>query len=223
MIPEWNLYDMDEQNNPEHDLFESVNMEINDISGFPVDYFIRKLDDEENIDNIYGENAEVRFSDAHRTKISYEPSEESSTLTALGFMPDDNIQFAFIPKGTFLRDIAEDVGDINLKPKIGDIILTLWNNRRYEVTNISADQSIFQGKKMIWELILTPYRFSKESDSADSLLYDSLSSDDFPDINSQDFETKSLTAYDESSIIDEKSDEIYNYEENNKNTDKYGY
>ena len=50
-----------------------------------------------------------------------------------------------------------------ISPMAGDVIKTLWNNRNYEVVDIGAEQAIFQGKKLVWEFILRPYRFSEQS------------------------------------------------------------
>ena len=53
---------------------------------------------------------------------------------------------------------SEDIG-----PMAGDVIKTLWNNRNYEIVDIGAEQSIFMGRKLVWEFILRPYRFSEQS------------------------------------------------------------
>lgn len=48
-------------------------------------------------------------------------------------------------------------------PMAGDVIKTLWNNRNYEVVDIGAEESVFQGRKLVWEFILRPFRFSEQS------------------------------------------------------------
>ena len=50
-----------------------------------------------------------------------------------------------------------------IQPMAGDVIKTLWNNRNYEIVDIGAEQSIFMARKLIWEFILRPYRFSEQS------------------------------------------------------------
>lgn len=59
---------------------------------------------------------------------------------------------------------TEDIG-----PMPGDVIKTLWNDRNYELVDIGAEQSIFMGKKLVWEFILRPYRFSEQSLAAESI------------------------------------------------------
>ncbi len=54
-------------------------------------------------------------------------------------------------------------------PMAGDVIKTIWNNRNYEVVDIGAEQAIFMGKKLVWEFILRPYRFSEQSLSAEEI------------------------------------------------------
>jgi hypothetical protein len=50
-----------------------------------------------------------------------------------------------------------------IQPMAGDVIKTLWNNRNYEIVDIGAEQAIFMGRKLVWEFILRPYRFSEQS------------------------------------------------------------
>jgi len=57
----------------------------------------------------------------------------------------------------------------DIGPMAGDVIKTLWNNRNYEIVDIGSEQSIFQGKKLVWEFILRPYRFSEQSDKAEEI------------------------------------------------------
>jgi len=48
-------------------------------------------------------------------------------------------------------------------PSPGDVIKTLWNNRNYEIVDVGAEQNVFMAKKLVWEFILRPYRFSEQS------------------------------------------------------------
>lgn len=61
---------------------------------------------------------------------------------------------------------TEDIG-----PMPGDVIKTLWNNRNYELADVGAEQSVFMGKKLVWEFILRPYRFSEQSLKAEEIHY----------------------------------------------------
>jgi hypothetical protein len=65
-------------------------------------------------------------------------------------------------------DIAS-VKTVDIGPMPGDVIKTLWNNRNYEVVDIGAEQSIFMGRKLIWEFILRPFRFSEQSLKAEEI------------------------------------------------------
>jgi hypothetical protein len=200
--PEWELIDL--VDNPEHDLYDSHICELTDIAGFPIKYFVRTSTNTE--DTLYGEDQNESFSEGYETKIIYSPEEETSIIDVFGFTPEDIIQYCFIPKNNFIRDIS-DLYLTDYMPMIGDVIITLWNNRRYEITNISDTQNIFQGKKYVWEFVLKPHKYSEESDSEEEIVnFDP--EDDFPDINDPGFETKELSGFGDNDIIDEEAENI---------------
>jgi len=158
--PKFNLYQI--SNNIEADLFESYIVEFTDIAGIEFDYRIR----DENItdvDSLYGEPLyqNTLYSAPHRSKFIYEPTEEPTLTTPFGINSTEMIQFALIPKFTFTRDVSGG----GYHPKPGDVVTTTWNNRSYEVVDVGEEEKIFQLQKMIWELILKPYRFSEQSQS----------------------------------------------------------
>jgi len=57
----------------------------------------------------------------------------------------------------------------DITPMAGDVIKTLWNNRNYEIADVGAEQSIFMAKKLVWEFILRPYRYSEQSLMAEQI------------------------------------------------------
>ena len=213
--PLWRLLDLTE-NNPEHALFDSVNVEYADIAGFPIKYYIKE---ENNTDKIYGEDATTKYSEGYESVIVYNPEEQPYVIDIFGYKPDDNIQACFMPKTIFTRDIAD--GDTTIYPMVGDVILTLWNNKRYEISNVGAEQSIFEGKKLIWEFTLTPFTNSDESDESNDIIDFLPDEDDFPDINDPGFKTENLSAYGDDETIEEESNEIEDYDD--VDTSDYGY
>jgi hypothetical protein len=78
------------------------------------------------------------------------------TLTITG--GDNNATFDIITTTT-----------TDIQPLPGDVIKTLWNNRNYEIVDIGAEQSIFMARKLIWEFILRPFRFSEQSLKAEEI------------------------------------------------------
>jgi hypothetical protein len=120
-----------------------------------------------------------------------------------------------ISKSIFSRDVSN-----NFIPKIGDVIKTLWNNKSYEIADVGSESKIFQGKKMIWEFICRPYRYSSQSESADDILFDTPSEIDFPEINETTV-SKPTSAYGENDYIEEESNKIENYKD--IDTSVYGY
>lgn len=157
--PLWQLYDITD-NNPEFCLYESVASEFVDIAGFPIMYY-RAIS---NMDRLYGEDANQDFAEPVQTKIAYEPSEEPNIIDMFGIRSDDVLQYALMTKQIFSRDVGEE-----FTPMPGDVIKTLWNNRNYEVVDIGSEQNIFQARKLIWEFILRPFRFSEQSQKADEI------------------------------------------------------
>lgn len=160
--PLWQLYDITD-NNPEFCLYESVVSEFTDIAGFPVLYYRAKS----NLDRLYGEDANQDYYQPIKTKLIYEPSEEPNIIDGLGIRSDETLEYASIPKALFLRDIG--LGNTSIQPMAGDVIKTMWNNRNYEIVDLGAEQNIFMAKKLIWEFILRPFRFSEQSAKSEEI------------------------------------------------------
>lgn len=203
----WNLLEIDE-NNPEYELYKSLIEEFTQISGWPIKYYVKI--ESENLDPIFGEDPTAEYSDGYETKLVYEPTEETNILDSFGITSEEVIAYMQMPKSMFISDIEDeylsDYPDVNeLKPKVGDCIRTLWNNKLYEIVETGSEQKIFQGRKMIWEFVTRPYRHSEESDSADSMLFENPDEGLFPDENIT-TETAQLSAYGDNELIDDESD-----------------
>jgi hypothetical protein len=84
-----------------------------------------------------------------------------------GYAVNDNITISTGDGNATFQIASITTKDLNPIP--GDVIKTLWNNRNYEIVDIGAEQSIFQGKKLVWEFILRPYRFSEQSLMAEQI------------------------------------------------------
>lgn len=200
--PEWSLYDI--QGNCEHELFDSTIVEFTDISGIKILYYIR--DQSIEMDRLYGESTETAYLSAKTTKLIYEVTEEVSMTNTFGIVSEDMIQYGFIPKTTFSRDVSA-----SYDPKPGDVIKTLWNDRAYEIVDVGEEAHIFQLKKMIWEFVLKPYRVSSTSDSSSAITSDLDSTLTHP-----------LTAaVGDNEWIEEESDKIDEYSDTD--TTIYGY
>lgn len=218
----WNLEHL--YNNPEHSLFESLVDEFTQISGFSVDYYIVKQNI--NKDKLYGEfNRNITYYDSLRTKMIYEVTMELTSYQTFGMFPQDEIQYIYIPKISFNRDIKDGLlnrdGISIVKPQVGDVIHTLWNNYKYIVVDVGMEDKIFQGKKLIYEIILKPYEYSKTSEEET----DMVGSDPF-DIGFEILDNVSdpLSAGRENEWIEKQSEEIFDYDsDSNVDSDYYGY
>lgn len=209
--PQWELLDF-ESSVDETLLFDSVISEATDIMGFPIEYRTL-LVNREDVDDLYGEDPNIGWSEPYRTKLIYEPSNEMEVLNAFGFSSDDAITAMMMAKAVFSRDVSYD-----FIPKVGDVIKTLWNNKTYEVVDVGAESKIFQGKKMVWDFICRPFRHSNQSSSADDIIFNAPDDGDFPDINFE-YETRPLSAYGDNDFIEEESNKI----DTSAKTEIYGY
>lgn len=210
--PLWQLHHL--QGNVEHDLFESIITEFTDISGILVKYYIR---DESRVkDYLYGENPATRFFGPYDTKLIYEPTEEPTLTTGFGINSEEVISWASTPKWTLSRDVSA-----GYHPKPGDVLVSVWNDRAYEIADIHEEEKIFQLKKMIWGFVLKPYRFSDESDSAREVSRFTREPTD-PDLV-KDTTTEPLSAFGDNLDLEEESDDIFDYDDNNYDTNIYGY
>ena len=214
--PTWNLHHL--QNNVEHDLFESIISEFTDISGIVMRYFIR--DESREKDYLYGENPATRYFGPYDSKLIYEPTEEPTLTTGFGINSEEVISWASIPKWTFSRDVSA-----GYHPKPGDAIVTLWNDRAYEIADVFEEEKIFQLKKMIWGFVLRPYRFSDESQSARDIARFVREPTNRNNVNSHtdlDTTTQPLSAFGDNQALEDESDEIFDYTAD-YDTNIYGY
>jgi hypothetical protein len=210
--PKWDLHQL--KDNVEHDLFESVIVEFTDISGIECQYYIR--DESLKKDYFYGESDRTRYLlPPSITRLIYEPTDEPTLTTGFGIYSEESISFASIPKLTLSRDVSA-----GYHPKPGDALITLWNNRAYEIADVSEEEKIFQLKKMIWGFVLKPYRFSEESDSAREI--SRFNREPTPQLT--DTLTTPLTAYGDNEELEDESDEIFDYDKSLDIDSKiYGY
>jgi len=214
--PLWNLHQL--QGNVEHDLFQSIIVEFTDISGIVSDYYIRSEQGKK--DYLYGENMHTGYLGPYETKLIYEPTEEPSLTTGFGINSEDVISWSSIPKWTLTRDVSA-----GYHPKPGDAIVTIWNNRSYEIADIHEEEKIFQLKKMIWGLVLRPYRFSDESESARTIFRGTRLPTDQNNVNRRtdlDTTTEPLSAFGDNDPLDKESDDIFDYGPD-YDTNIYGY
>ena len=201
--PTWEMYDISDENQ-EHDLYDSVIVEFNDISGTKVDFYI--LNPTINYDTLYGESTERNYLGPYETKVVYEVTEEVAMANTFGIVSEEMIQYAEMPKTTFSRDVSA-----SYDPRPGDVIVTKWNERAYSIVDVGEEGKIFQLKKLAWEFILKPFRFSA---SDEVRLSDATISYDIDETL-----TDPLTAYGDNEWLEEEADSIATVSD----SDVYGY
>ena len=220
--PGWSMYDIS-PNNCEHKLFECMLAEVTDIAGFPIEYRCLLPKNEW----LWGEDPNSHLSYPTYTKVLYAPEAATNLLDLFGLVSDETIQYMFIPMATFKRDMSmlynDTFGpDIFVKPRVGDIIKTLWNNFNYEVVSVAEEDNVFLAKKFVYSLILRPFRFS-EQDKTHREVHTGLPDDPFativpgPSGDIIQFEEMEKL-YGDNDNTQSESDTIYNY----KNEDIQG-
>jgi hypothetical protein len=201
--PTWEMYDISDENQ-EHDLYDSVIVEFNDISGTKIDYYI--LNPSISYDTLYGESTEVNYLGPYETKVVYEVTEEVTMTNVFGIVSEEMIQYAEMPKTTFSRDVSA-----NYVPRPGDVIVTKWNERAYEIVDVGEEAKIFQLMKLAYEFILKPFRFS----GTDEIRL----SDATLTVDIDETLTDPLTAYGDNIWIEDEADSIATVSD----SDVYGY
>jgi hypothetical protein len=215
--PGWQLYDI--HHNVEHDLFEGYIVEFTDVAGIFCDYYIR--DRRVPLDTLYGESTNTNYLKPLRTKLIYEPTEEPTLTRGFGIHSEEVITYASLPKFTFTRDVSG-----GYHPVPGDVIVTPWNNRAYEIADVAEEEHIFQLKKFIWGFVLRAFRFSDQSDGAVGI-QTTVGAEEpfrgFRDPTNKDIDTftEPLTAFGDNEWLEEESDKIEAYE--GIDTSVYGY
>ena len=210
--PTWQLHDLN--NNIEHELFEDYIVEFTDIAGIEVDYYIRNETGITEMDDIYGEPMyqNTFYNPARRTKVLYDTTEEPTLTEVFGIVSEDQIQYAFMPKFTWSRDVSAGTylrdGVIhNMRPNVGDLMTTIWNDHNYEIVDVGEEAHIFQLNKFVWEFILRPLRYSEQSNSIANIVDPVLR-----EPSDTDTATSPLTAsMGDNATIEEESNEIDNY------------
>jgi len=226
--PSWELLDLKEETDTyEFELFESIMCEFTDIAGFQIEYYLMNAD---NVDHLYGEDQLKGYDGRYRTKLLYEPTNEQSLMDVFGFSEDTTIQYAEMPKAIFERDIMEQVDerlDIDYdkeerKPRVSDVIKTLWDGKIYEISYVSSGEKIFHGKKLVWSLVLRPYRYNMDSSVEEKeMVFDELELDDFPEVNHSTTPIETKVQLKENNYIEKESDKIDDY--GDVDTETYGY
>jgi len=206
--PKFNLYEIEE--NYEHDLYESVLVEFNDIRGIEVEVYILK--DTDKYDPIYGERAieSYEVENMRRTKVSYQPQDETSIVQSFGITSDETVHFMYIPSYTWSRDISPTVA-----PKVGDVIRTVWNQRNYIISWIDYENNVFNLKKFTYDFICKPFKFGEQSDSATEILLTGESTSKTTTIS------EFVSAWGDNEEIEDESNDITTYSD--VDTSIYGY
>jgi hypothetical protein len=77
------------------EFYESIVCEFTDIAGFDVEIYLHNA---KGIDPIYGESVKSELDGPYKTKLLMEPFKEPYLINVLGFMGDQKVEYAEMPK-----------------------------------------------------------------------------------------------------------------------------
>jgi hypothetical protein len=176
----------------EKHLYDLLLAESYNKMGIRGQYYITTYDT--TADKIYGEDGNRRFTRKFDIMVYYELPKELELWSKFGIEGLDNFKM-FVSKLHYkaARTNGNNVYDV---PRVGDVINIVYNNRYYEIIDISEEEEIFLQRKHSWTL--TVQVFKDDHMSLDS----SLSADDLSQyINQNDI-------FDLSATIDNKKTDI---------------
>jgi hypothetical protein len=176
----------------EKNLYDLLLTESYNKFGVRGQYYITTYDT--NYDKIYGEDGNRRFTRKFDIMTYYELPKELELWSKFGIEGLDNFKMymsklhyrAARTNGNYSYDV----------PRIGDVINIVYNNRYYEIIDISEEEEIFLQRKHSWTLTVQVFKDDHMS------LDNSLSADDLTNyINQTDI-------FDLSATIDNKKTDI---------------
>ena len=205
------------QPDPEHDLFESLIVELTDIYGIEVEYYPLNPNF---ADKIYGEHQNAKYYGPFTTKVIYRPGDEPNLFTIFGDISDELIDAMILPQYSFWRDVKV----APFGPNPGDIIRVDWNKSQtgvqglnvifYELTGLCDTANTFLALKFTYELKVRPMRAGEGENvvSRDVLKPDTGTGDTLP-----------LSAWGDNVVYEEEHKKVDDYA-GLKNIDElYGY
>ena len=201
---DWSLLDGDQEFVNEQNLYESSIIEVNDIYGLPILYYVLNFDADK-ADHIYGEDQDDQFSGPYPTRIMHKPHNEARLVDAFGIINADSLENLNIPMFTFSRDISP-----NFEPKAGDVMKFIYSGIFYEVTHAFGEEDIFLTKKLSWNLSAKVYRLTNADAEGDNVDIDAATSA-FP-----------LSAFGDNIQIEDQANEVDNMADLPNFEDIYG-
>ena len=203
--------------NPEHDLFESLLVELTDIYGIEVDYYSVNP---AFFDKVYGENQNQKFYGPFTTKVIYTPpTDDVGVWQMWGGFSDEVVDSIMIPQYTYWRDVR----GVQASPQEGDVLRMKWNisdvtsghqDLFYEVIGACDCANTFLAHKFSYEVKVKPMRAGEEDNV---VIHDTIN----PLSNTSD--TVPISAGAANQALDEEHKEIDAYDDLKSIDELYGY
>ncbi len=132
--------------NSDRELASMLNMEKWNMYGVKIIFYEVSYDTTK--DNVWGEDNDRSVISAHNVMSYFELPKENKTWSKFGIEGINNFSM-FISKEHF-RSMTN-----NYIPRVGDLVLTSYNNKLYEISEVKEETPTFLlSKQYAWELIV---------------------------------------------------------------------
>lgn len=140
----------------EKDLMSVIINEYYNKYGVCMEYYIVSYND--NYDRIFGEDNDRRYIRNFEVMAFYLLPKEEKMWSKFGIEGLNEITI-YVSKRHFTQVSQDDKGVSYIRPQIGDIIKSDFDNYFYEVTEVAEDTGMFfQSKQHIWEINIKPMK-----------------------------------------------------------------
>jgi len=150
-----------DQYDNDRELASIVNMEMWNMYGVKINFYKTTYD--VNKDKIWGEDNDRYITDEWNVMSYFQLPKENKMWSKFGIEGVNDFSM-FISKLHF-RDMTDDY-----IPRIGDLILTPYNNKLYEISEVKEEAPMFMlSKQYAWELIVKKAKIQNELSVSPSL------------------------------------------------------
>jgi len=145
----------------ERQLYDSMLAECYNIHGVEMVYYILTFDTSYN--KIWGEDNDRRYERCFAFMSLLELPKEDNNTTPFGLEPFDLVQVNVSKKHFENASLRDSNGYLQpqlsaYKPKVGDIIKSVYANYYYEIVDLTHEDTMFLQHKHSWTFLVKPYK-----------------------------------------------------------------
>ena len=148
--------------NNERKLFDTLVTEVYNKHGVCMTFYVTSFD--LNYDKVWGEDNDRKFVRKFPIMAYFTMPREEKLWSKFGIEGLDSFSM-FISKSHFKDASTFDAATNNMgvydsyNPKIGDVIVSEYNDFMYEITEVKEEAGMYiQSKQHLWELVVKPFK-----------------------------------------------------------------